>query len=233
MDSKSLMATFAGLKGASAACLLVLQHADEPLSAKDLGLITGYSAATVEHGLALLEARQLVARTVQGFSALQATELHAIRQQSNRFSALDPPHPDGGDELAKNFFPAKKIFLPSSSSSTQDDLLSVEEEEEEAASRQEILRLLAKAGIGHKSRKAQEIAQAGLAVDYVQAHVDAHQAAVARGERYPAGWLINKLLSGDPAPAPPPPPTASGCTCGQCAECRLQRIYAKYPHIKR
>lgn len=215
MDKQQLLLALSGLKGAPASIMLTLLLADEPLSRGDLELVTGYSGITIGRGLETLQARQYVlvasggyalARGVQGFRASPA-ELHDSPVSCDPLSIHDPPDLPS-DELIKKFF----LSARSSSSKRQREILNDPEEEEEAAAARKILGLLARAGIGRRSKKAQEIAGMGLDVAYVEAHVKAWARAVERGEEYPASWLITKLIDGDPAPMP------DGRHCPKCGE---------------
>jgi hypothetical protein len=196
------------LKGSAASICLAMLEAKRPLTPRDLAMVTGYSAPTISNGLALLELKELASKEADGWS-LTATTYNLF--------AVAP-----GERLAQ------KLFAPSSSSSfTNTTMLSNDEEKKkEEAGKIKVLALLMAAGVGRHSQKMKELLAADLALDYVKAHCAYRDGVIARGEEYPVGWLITKLLSGDPAPA------LFVCRCGRCADC-LERIYQQYPQIKR
>lgn len=195
------------LKGAAAHCLLALLGAGRPLSFEELRLATGYSKPSLESGLAMLELAQLVARERECWALLAASY--------TLFVGHSPPD----SAIEKNFF----ALL---SSSMQEDSFQVgKKKKEEAPEREEIFALLASAGVGPRSRKMGELLDSELEPAYVRAHIEHRKAALQRGEDYPVGWLITKLLAGDPAPA------AMACRCGHCEACQA-RIYERYPHIQ-
>jgi len=109
-----------------------------------------------------------------------------------------------GRETRKN-----SVFLPSSSSSS-----GREEEFKTAGARAReanapLRQLLIDAGIGARSPKLREIVSLGLALDYVEDHVQAW-----RARREPVSYLIRRLLDGDPVPAALPEP--DGRLCPDC-----------------
>lgn len=243
MNKRELLISLAGLKGAPATVLLALALSDGPLDQDDLASVTGYSSPTVERGLEILLARQLAAREAHGFTALLG-ELQTpltpdgrefspdfpTSQEAHGFTALpgelqtpetldvqpsQPPPELTGEDLAKKFFSPKKNFFTTTTALNTPNSNNQAAVAATAATAKKIFAILARAGIGKQSRKAQEIAAMGLDPVFVEAHVNAREAALARGERFTPGLLITKILSGDPAPAPEKP---DGRICPKCGE---------------
>lgn len=205
------------LDGMAAHILLALLVAGRRLAADDLAMATGCDKRTVRRGLALLEALGLVERVAldAGGWALPA----AVRGQLVGL-------PEEGAHAARN---GAHALRAASSSSSLSISLKLEDEGEKKkkkgarGAQQEVEGLLLRAGIGRTSPKLGELLALGLDAGYVREHVAAREAALAKGEAYPVGWLINKLACGDPAPV---------CRCGRCEVCR-ERTLAKYPMVMR
>jgi len=199
------------LKGAPASIVLALVFCGHALKNRELEQMTGYSDKPISKGLALLELHRLV--QYNGYA--YGWSLTAAARQL-------PLFPDSllGDGQSRNISEVGEF--PTSSSSSSSSLLTLnghrEEEEDAAESRRisdfsprpvdnsvdKLRRTLIQAGVGKRSRKLRELLDAGLAIEYVQGHIAARQAALDQGKHYPVGWLIQKLLDGDPVPAAKP-----------------------------
>lgn len=111
-------------------------------------------------------------------------------------------------------------FPPSPPSSSSSSKKEEKKKEEKKAADRKIYDLIRAAGISPRSPKGREIIAAGLQPEYVAAHVTAWQA-----EGKPVGWLITRLLAGDP---PPRPRSKTKCPlCGgdhQRDDCRLRDV---------
>lgn len=193
------------MKGAPASIVLALVLCGHALTNKDLEQMTGYSDKPISKGLALLELHGLV--QYNGYAHGWSLTAAGARQLS-MFDNLLPGESRNISEVGE--FPT----LSSSSS-----YISTEKKEEEERNAREVgefptlngqlvdksevalRQLLVDAGVGRRSRKLRELLDAGLEIGYVQAHIQARETAVARGEHYPVGWLITKLLDGDPVPS--------------------------------
>lgn len=187
------------LKGAPASIILALVFCGHAMTNRQLEQATGYSDKPISKGLALLELHGLT--QYNGYA--YGWSLTAAARQL-------PLFPDSLLDESRNISESRRISDSFSSSSYM--IFSEREDEEERNAPKvgdfptsvdnsgEIRRLLIDAGVGRRSRKLRELLTAGLTAEYVQAHVSARETAVASGKRYPVGWLIQKLLDGDPVP---------------------------------
>lgn len=203
------------LKGAPASIIMALVFCGHALTNGQLEKYTGYSDKPIARGLALLES--LGFAQYNGFAngwSLTATA-HKQLPLFNDDQLDDGGQMDDGGHRRNN---SGSGNIPTSSSSSSDTY------EEEKKSTDEWLRqlaasspvdnsvdnvrsLLIAAGVGQRSVKLREIVALDLPTDYVKKHIAARAAALAAGEHYPVGWLITKLLDGDPVPQPPTPRT--------------------------
>ena len=208
------------INGTAAHILLALLGAGRELAVDDLAMATGYERRTVTKGLATLEALGLVgaARQGDGWALPAAIRARLVGQ------------PDEGAQPAR-VAPATRAARAASSSSSLSVSLKLEDKGKKKKKgahdahdgRQAVEGLLLRSGIGRNSPKMGELLALGLDAGYVREHVAAREAALARGDVYPVGWLINKLACGDPAPV---------CRCGRCEVCQ-ERTLAKYPMVMR
>ena len=226
--SAQQIALLRNLKGAPLSIIWALLMANmyapagsvRALQNRDLETWTGYSDKPVASALGLLHTMGMVAQNGGGGWYL-TTAAYQL--------PLPLWLPDGGgnaplSEVSRRNSPT----LLSSSSS----LISMDPEEEETEKRararkdgefptedngavdnsvdkrEAIRQLLLRGGVGANSRKMGELLNLDMSVRYVEAHVlerlyqaRAHQHN-SRQPDYPVGWLINRLLCGDPSPQP-------------------------------
>lgn len=229
-----------GMSASAAKILWILFLSGRSLTNKQLQFACDITDKPVSDGLAWLEFKGLVQNNgkFNGWS-LTATAYQlplpfaALPGEETRKNSDLLPALHGGecrknsdiDGETRNF----SDFLPSSSSCSVNDL-NREREEEDGETRNfsdfdgELKKLLLQAGIGRYSRKLQELLNAGLDLEYVRAHIAARERAIEQGDDYPIGWLITKLLDGDPAPV---------CRCGHCQECHNRNMAAMIPsHLR-
>jgi predicted transcriptional regulator len=201
-----------GMPPAAAKIIIILMLSGQSLTNQKLMFACDMSDKTIRNGLAWLEFNGLVQNNgkYDGWSLTAAVRQLTLNLQFD-------------DEVSRKFSDLVGVnrkfsdLLPSSSSSK--DLIILDQEEEERRSDTEIpistgldsnddddiRQMLVQAGIGRRSGKLREILDAKLDPDFVQAHIEARKQLLDAGEKYPVGWLITKLLDGDPIPESPTP----------------------------
>lgn len=203
------------IKGAASSILWILLLSGRACTQRELETATGYTDKTLTTGLALLEAERLVQYNGRRHGWSLSTGFYQLplplAQLAAGMALLDAPVADvdaalpgipgstalpgavGEDEIDRRISDLRVLSSSSSSSSS----LSKEEEEEGDEDRRisDLRDLLASAGVGRYSPKMQQLLELGLDRAYVEAHVD-----YAARENEPVGWLINRLICGDPAP---------------------------------
>lgn len=217
-----------GLDGMAAHILLAMLVAGRRLTMDDLELTTRCERRAIKKGLALLEALGLVEVDADGWALPAAGRerlvgptggggggARAARVSSSSSSVSYIPDPVDEKKKKKN---GPQGANGANGATNANGATSANG----ATGGSEVAGLLLRAGIGRGSPKMRQLLGAGFDADYVREHVTAREAALARGDEYPVGWLINKLECGDPVEV---------CRCGRCEACRA-RMYANYPVMR-
>lgn len=175
------------IRNAPATILMLLMIHGGSMTNRDIQHASGYSDRTVTKSLALLDEFGLT--QYNGRSAGWSLAAGQISLPFPQRRIVDESYPQPVDKEIVDF----TIYASSSSSSSNE--VEGEEEEEKQRVDRKIYDLLQDAGISTRSVKGREIINARLEPAYVSAHVSAW-----RDEGAPVGWLIKRLLDGDPPP---------------------------------
>lgn len=181
-SDRELLPFIRAVRNAPATILLLLIIARRSMTAKHISLLTSYSDKTVQSGLASLEALSFVKYDGRAGWTLVPGSCSSL------LAALD------SDSEIVNFPISSSSYIHS-----YFDLMNVEEGEEEEKERVDrtVYDLLVTAGIGRSSVMMRRLLAANLSPEFVLSHVEA-----ARRDGIPTGYLINRLLDGNPPPDP-------------------------------
>lgn len=190
------------LRGAPATIILLLLLRPGSLTNRELCLFTGYTDKTITEAMQLLDRLQLTQYNGRQYGwSLNARQLHlplddlstAQPQPVDKQIGIIPISPSSSSSFSNKEEGKKKGGKMAVDRNISD--LGTDTD-------RKIYDLLRAAGISPRSPKGREIIAAGLQPEYVAAHVTAWQA-----EGKPVGWLITRLLAGDP-----PPPIKNAAT---------------------
>lgn len=221
------------LKGAAASILFfLLIERGVSYTARELAYICKYSDKPTTEALTYLQAKKWVQFNghLNGYSIPMNFQLPLPLEQiaagvaqldarANRtaqpgaaghVALLDVVGDGSSDGELIGIFPNDRNFSDHSSPSSSFVFIDHKNQEEEEEERSpddrkfsDIRAILVSAGVGSRSPVLRELLELNLDPVYVQAHIQAREAALEQGQYYPVSHLITKLRCGDPAPAPP------------------------------
>ena len=220
------------LKGAAASIVFfLLIRRGISYTARELAYVCKYSDKPTTEALAYLQSKKWVQfnghlngysipmnfqlplpleQIAAGVAQLDAgTNRTAQPGAAGHVALLDVGGDDNSEGELIGIFPNDRNFSDHSSPSSSFvfiDHKDQEDEEERSPDDRnfsDIRTMLVSAGVGSRSPVLRELLKLDLDPVYVQAHIQAREAALEQNQYYPVSHLITKLRCGDPAPAPP------------------------------
>ncbi len=230
-----------GMSAAAAKILWILLISGRSLDGRELEFACNLSDKPIKQGLAWLEFKGLIQNNgkFNGWSLTAAAKQlplpHLQLENESRNASHDRKYSDheltssssiqiNNTNLAVNTGEEEE---KKESRKYSDFLQKPENKPLRQAQDKQLRQCLVAAGIGRRSKKLGELLELDLDLKYVNAHIAARKIMLANGEKYPPGWLINKLIDGDAVPIV----TQKSCPkCGmthywserhkQCMKCR-------------